>query len=439
MSFICGAGFVWSSPFIPKLNGNVDQENNPLPHPTKPFEDSLITSLYLFGAVCSPLLVGTIANKFGKKKVLLACIIFPTLSNIIIVFANSVEQFCIARFLLGLGTGCVFSLVPIYVAEISDSETRGATSLIMTLMITLSQLLVFIFGPHISIKIFSLISLLPIMLFIICFGLFAPESSYHLILHNQKEDAKRYLKMLRGKTDVEKDILEISLAIEEMSTPISLSTIMTKKVKKCLTIALGLLFFQQFSGILPIQCYMQSIFESAGGTIPPEKSAMLAGAVSFIVTLASTKAVNVVGRKVLLLASYGGMLASLLLLGLYFYLQESAYNVNAVSWFPVVMLLSFLISFCMAAGPIPWTIIGEIFPSNLKPYLSSVAVCFCFLVSSILTLIFPLAAVVTGISTILWTFATFTAISIFFIIYCVPETKGKTLQEIQVILDERTK
>lgn len=437
MTFVCGAGFVWSSPFIPKLNGKVDPDDNPLPHPTTPFEDSLITSLHLIGAMCSPFLTGPISDKFGKKKTLLASIIFPILSNIIIIFANSVVQFYVARFLLGLGTGCVFSMIPIYTAEISDTENRGTASFIMPLMNLLSQLLVFILGPYVSITTFAIIYLLPAILYIFCFGLFAPESSYNLILNNQWEEAKSSLMKLRGRTDVDKDIQEISLEIEQITKTVSLSILLTPKVKHCLIITLGLLFFQQFSGVLPIQSNMQSIFESAGGSFPAEKSAMLSGVVSLFATVLSTKAVDLFSRKCLLIISYVGILFSLFFLGLYFYLQENGYNTDAVSWLPTVTVLIFLIFFCIAAGPLPWTIIGELFPVNLKAYLSSVTVCFAFLMSSILTFIFPLVTTVMRMSVIVWIFTTFVCVAIIFIICYVPETKGKTLQEIQFLLEAR--
>lgn len=438
MAFVCGAGFVWTSPFLPKLNGDFDPDNNPLPRPTTPLEDSLITSLYLLGAVCSPLMTGPVAKKYGKKNTLLGFMVFPTISNVITAFANNVNYFYIARFLIGLGTGCVFTLIPIYVGEISDTVNRGATSIILILMVTLSQLIVYAFGPYMTIRFFALISLVPSVIFIICFGLFAPESSYHLILCNQKEEAEMVLKKLWGKSDVEKHIMEISMEIVETNKPFSYSNINTPKVKLCLVVTLGLLFFQQFSGILPIQCYLQTIFASADGFIPAEKSAMLAGAVSFLVTLASVKVVNLFGRKVLLLISYSGILVSLLMVGLYFYLKDNFYNIQSISWLPTLSVLAFLFFFCMGAGPLPWTLIGELFPTNVKSYLSSIAASFVFLLSFILTLVFPLISPLIGMAAIFWGFAAFALAGIVFIIYCVPETKGKTLLDIQIMLDNLT-
>lgn len=434
LSFLCGAGFVWTSPFVPKLNGDVDPDSNPLPSPTTPLEDSLITSLHLFGAISSSLITGTIAHKFGKKRTLLIFSVFPTVSNILIASANNVLQFYIARFLLGLGTGCVFSLIPIYVAEISDTKTRSTTSVIIALMNTFSQLLVFIFGPYMTIKNFALISLIPSMLFILTFGLFAPESPHHFILHNQKLEARRSLEKLRGKGYVDKYIMEISSEVEETTRAVSFSTVVSSRVKKALIITLGLLFFQQFSGILPIQCYLQTIFASADGFISADKSAMLAGAVSFVVTMIFTKVIDLFGRKTLLTVSYMGMLVSLFLLALFFQLQKTAYELNSISWLPTVSVLTFLIFFSIGAGPLPWTLIGEIFPANLKAYLSSVAAFFMFLLSSILTLTFPMVSNLFGMAAFFWAFTFFVAIAIVFIIYVVPETKGKTFQEIQSML-----
>lgn len=437
MAFVCGPAFVWTSPFLPKLNGSVDPEKNPFSRPTTPLEDSIITSLMLVGAVCSPFFTGPIANKYGKKRTLLAFMVFPTISNIIMVFATNPIQMYVARFLMGLGTGCVFTLIPIYVAEISDTSNRGATSIIMTLMITCSQLMVYIIGPYVTIRSFAMILLVPTTLFLITFGIFAPESSYHLILHNQQEEAKMALKKLSGRPDVEKDILEISLELEETKNQITFASLRTPKVTKCLRITLGLLFFQVFSGVLPIQCYSQTIFASAGGFVPADKSAMLGGAVSVIVTLLFVKIVDLFGRKTLLIFSYVGALVSMILLGTFFYLQEHSYDVTKISWLPVVSVLAFLFSFCMGAGPLPWTLIGELFPPNLKSYLSAVASSFMFLLNAILTLVFPLLSAATGMAAVFFIFALFVATAIVFTIYFVPETKGRSLQEIQYMLEER--
>lgn len=431
-----GVGFAWTSPFIPKLNGSVDPENNPLKKPTTLLEDSWIASLQSLGAICGPILSGAISSKFGKKKTLLLFSLTVIAADITMIVGTAAYHFFTARFLLGIGTGCVFALVPIYVAEISEVSERGTTSIFITIMMTGFQLVTYVIGPYITIRTMSIINLAPSFLFLFTFGLFVPESPYQLILENNTLEAEKALKKLRGRNDVQKELSEITKTVEATQVEISVKDLIhSPTIRRCLSLSLGLFFFQQFSGILAIISYLQTLFDSTNGAISGDKSVMLVGAVQFSTALLVTKLVSVVGRKKLLLWSFSGLLATLICLVVYFYFMTKGYDMTAFSWLPVVSVCVYMLCFNVGVGPVTWTVHGEIFPENLKSYLSSIAVIFLFIYAFVITLIFPTLQLYLGITWTFCMFAGFVVGAIIFVSVKVQETKDKTFLEIQEMFE----
>lgn len=437
MSMVAGQGYAWTSPSIPKLNGDIDPEHNPLKQPITLLEESWIASLQSLGAICGPLFTGPLSNKIGKKRTIILFFTTVLISDIILIVAKRVIHFYIARFMIGVGTGCVLSLIPLYVAEISDVSQRGSTSILISLSMTSFQLFTYIIGPFITIRTMAIISLVPSLLFIISFGPFVPESPYQLVFQNRMDEAKQSLKKLRGHINVDQELEEIILTVRQTQTKIIFRDLFQHKVvKKCMIISLGVLFFQQCSGIVAIISYLQTIFDSSGGAISGDKSVMLVGLVQFLTVIIVIKLVTCVGRKTLILYSFSGLFISLVTLGMYFYLYSKGYNMKSVSWLPIVCVCFYIFCFNFGIGPVSWTILGEIFPQNLKSHLSSMATFAMFFTSFLITLIFPSLSEYLGVAGTLWIFAGFAFFGIIFVYIFIPETKDKTFLEIQKLLEE---
>lgn len=443
MSMGSAIAFAWTSPCLPKLNDNENQQNNPLPRPTTALEDSWITSLHSLGAASCPLFAGITANKFGRKKTLLVFSLPMIVSNLMLTFANTVTLFYIARFLVGLGTGCVFSVIPLYVAEISEVTNRGFVSMFLGLMFTLAQLCLYIIGPFISIRTLAIISLIPLMLFIVTFGLFIPESPYFLILHNDYSAAEKSLAKLRQTSQyyVQKELAEIIKSIEQSKTekPSIKKLVKSKTVRKSMFIIVGLMLFQQFTGILAIMPYLQTIFDATKTSLPGYISVMIVGCVQFITVTVTSAVIDRINRKKLLMTSNIGILLSLTSLGTFFYLQSQQFDLGSLFWLPIISVIFFIISFNFGIGPLPWTIAGEIFPSNLKTYLNGITTVLNISFGFITAMFFPSLSMILGMAWTIWMFAFCTAVSLIFIRYCVPETRGRTFLEIQLMLKEGSK
>ncbi|XP_072384171.1 facilitated trehalose transporter Tret1-like [Diabrotica undecimpunctata] len=438
MSMLAGIGYAWSSPCIPKLAGQVDPEFNPLPKPATIKEISWITALHCMGAIFGPLLTGCIAYKIGKKKTLLLFAIPQMVSHMILIFANKVIHFYIARFLLGMGTGCVFSLVPVYVAEMSVATHRGRTSMFLPLMLTLTQDLMFLIGPYVTIRTLALWSLLPSILFFLSFGIFMPESPYDCVKQNKISKAQHSLMLSRQTSNVQDELQNIINSIDEDKKSGKINELCkSRAVGKSFLIAFMLMFFQQFNGSNAIFAYQQTIFYASESTIPADKSVMLVGAFQIVVQLFVSKLVDSWGRKNLLIVSYFCQLISLVSLGIYFYLQKQNINIEFLFWLPITSVMLFMLSFKLGAGPVSWIIAGEIFPTNFKFVLSPL-IAFCMTVMSFLvTFVFPKFSVYIGYEYSFWIFAIVVATAIPYIYLMVPETSGKSLKEIESIFQDR--
>ncbi|CAH1169588.1 unnamed protein product [Phaedon cochleariae] len=434
MTAVSGMAFAWSSPSVPKLQGHSGREFNPLARPATIQEISWITSLHNLGALCGPLVTGYVASKLGKKRTLLLFSLPQLIGNVILIFAREVVHFYAARFLLGMGTGCVFSIVPGFVAEVSDPANRGRASIILSLNIIASQLFLYVVGPYVTIGSLAMVSLVPSVLFLLLFGWFVPETPGYYVQRNKLQEAEQALLKSGRQLEELKGVIE---SVQESKLEVSWGeALKSLEVKRSLVISLGLMFFQQMNGHGCIGSYMQTIFDSTKTSWAGYKMVMIVGAVQLFVTLVITNIADKVARKKLLGLSYLGQLAAMIILGGYFYLQASNFDLANFFWLPVASVLVLLGSFKIGCGPISWTVASEVFPPSVKYYMNSLVAFQMTICGFLANLMFPLAVERFGMSWTVWGFSGVNGLAILFVVFVVPETKGKSLEEIQVMLRE---
>lgn len=443
MSFSSGGAFSWASPVIPKLNGKVNPENNPLPEPLTTVEESWIASLISIGASIGPIIAGYLSEKIGRKKTLLAFSVPIIMSHLMCAFANNVHIFYIARILLGISIGCSFSVIPNYIGEIAEDNNRGLLFCVMPVMCNLGVLFNYAVGPFISIKMLSFISLVPMLLFVTLVGIFVPESPYYLAGIEDQTGVEDSLRKLRSKSesDIKKEALYISECVAETKKNQGSFTdlIQSRGLTRGLMITCGLMVFQQFSGINAVLAYMQSIFDATGMTLRPEYSSICIGVIQLFTIGLTAPLIDRLGRRILLLFSTIGSCLSLITLGLYFYLKNNGVEVNAISWLPIASLILFIVMFNLGIGPLPWTIMGELFPSNVKSMASTISSCTCMSLGFLISMFFPLLTESLGMAMSFWLFSACLGCGTIFITLTVPETKGRSLMEIQNLLNNEDK
>lgn len=427
-AFSAGVSFGWTSPVIPKLKRNIE---NPLGVAITTLEESWITGLLSLGCIFSPFLGGFFANRFGRKPTLLLATCPILLGFIIKAFASNVPTFYAARFLMGIGAGSIYSVAPMYLGEIAEDHNRGAVSGTMVVFVTSGFLFAFAIGPFTSIQNFSLICCVPVILFLVIFSLWNPESPMFLALSNSTAKLENSLRKLRNKSKKEIE-LEATQILEAIGKNNQKSTKFNKKsVRKGLVLCLLTIFVQQFSGINSVLSYLQPIFELSAVSLSPEISPIIIGVVQVIMTSVSSCLVDRLGRKLLLVLSAIGASLALSFLGIYYY-----FSLTSLEWMPILCLVVYIVSFNIGLAPIPWTLMTELFPPDIKSITSTISGTSCFIFCFLTVVLFPILISTIGTAISFWMFA-FVGFGggISMWIY-LPETKGKNLQEIIQLLEK---
>ncbi|CAG9856812.1 unnamed protein product [Phyllotreta striolata] len=426
-----GGVWSWASPSLPILKSN-DTSINPVGRPITSYEESLIASLAILGSVVGTLAGGVIGEKFGRKRTLMVFSSTFLLGNVVIANSTRVIYFFVIRFIVGLGAGCSASLIPLYIGELSEDSNRGALGSMFGLMLSVGNFLSFAVGPLLDIKTFAYVLLVPVTLFFIVVVPFVPESPYYYLSIGKTDDAKNALKKIRI-NNIEKEFIGLSQVVEESLTKkATLKDLFASRAsRRGLLIVITLLQFQQYLGISVVLTYLQPILEASGNIIPAYIASIIIATIQVIFSCVVTAFVDKVGRKILLYVSSIGCSASLLALGIYFILQDKNYDMNSVFWVPLASLILYYVCFNLGIGPIPFIISGEILATNYKSLSASVSTCLFLLISFIITMCFPFVRDAFGMGVPFCVFSALGSLAVVFVFFFVPETKGKSFQEIQ--------
>ena len=343
----------------------------------------------------------------------------------------------------------------VYIAEIAPARLKGLFGNCNQLFMTLGQLFAYLYGIrqlNIDYWHFSLFAAGVVTLFEILM-LFTYETPRWLFSKQKDFDAIRVLKTLRGQnTKITKEINQIKAGIKEKYTVIQqLNAFRHRGVCIPFIIVLMLMFFQQFSGINAVIFYASDIFKKAGFVHVNLVSFIAIGVVQVIATLLSVMLVDKLGRKSLLTVSGIGMGLSSFVLGIYYYilvhhcenhLGSSGHSDQSLDkhfpcdsmkfgYLAIVCVVFFIISFSLAWGPIPWTLMSELMPNHVRTLAGSIATVVNWTFATIITSSFhSIVEKITGAGAF-WIFAAITVFGIAFVIVFLPETKGHTLEEIQ--------
>ncbi|VAI10614.1 unnamed protein product [Triticum turgidum subsp. durum] len=354
-----------------------------------------------------------------RQKALMIAAIPNIIGWLAISLAKDTTFLYIGRLLEGFGVGIISYTVPVYIAEISPRNKRGALGSVNPLSVTTGMMLAYVLGMFVSWRMLALIGTLPCTILIP--GLFfIPESPRWLAKMNKMDDFEASLQVLRGsETDITSEVNDIKIAVASANkrTAIRFQELNQKKFRMPLILGIGLLVLQQLSGISAILSYAGSIF----------KAAVLATGIT-------TWLLDRAGRRILLIISSAGMTLSLLVVAVIFFLKDNVPQDSdmyyILSMIAVLAIVACVITFSFGMGAIPWVIMSEILPVSIKSLAGSFATLANWLTSFGITM--------TANLLLSWsaggTFVCYTLVSAFtlvFIILWVPETKGRTLEEIQ--------
>lgn len=252
----------------------------------------------------------------------------------------------------------------------------------------------------------------------------------------RRSDAAAALKWFWGPNcNTQNAVESIQADLDAVKGEAKVSDLFTKLTNRnALFIALLLMFFQQFSGINAVIFYTVPIFQSAGSTMDPAICGIVVGVVQVLMTFVSAVLIDKAGRRILLLQSSFIMGSCLVVLGVYFKLQNDKADVSGIGWLPLASVVLFIISFSLGFGPIPWMMMGELCAPDVKGLASALAVMFNWTLVFLVTKTFGTMQEMIGSDWTFWFFGFWMAICTLYVFIKVPETKGKTNAEIQALL-----
>lgn len=425
-----GMSYGWSAPIIPKL----EAPDSPIKI-TENDKDNL-ENVYLLGAIFGVPVTVFLVDKIGRKYTILMAGLINLAAWLIIAIANTAPWILVARFMVGTAGDVAFIAAPMYIAEIADQKIRGFLSSLIFTMMLIGILLMYVIGPYVSIQTSSLVAAFFLAVQIITFS-FMPESPYFYLCKGKYGSAKRSLERLRADPNVEKEITEMKTAIERQKSESGKFKDLFVGInnRKALTIMIILNGAQHFSAYSVIMMNMHMILGAASSTyLHTNYTAMIFALFMMIAAFLAGLVCDKFGRKILLTISSFLTSIVLVILAIFLHLKQVGYNVDGISWIPIVCVLAYALVFKVGLGLLPIVLTAELFSANVKAMGMCLADAFYIAWAMLSVYVFFWSSRSVGMY---FSFYIFAACAFLTSIYCmlaVPETKGKTLEQIQLML-----
>ncbi|MEN7550650.1 sugar porter family MFS transporter [Rapidithrix thailandica] len=404
-----------------------------------------VVSSALLGCIIGAAFAGYLSDKYGRKLTLIVSAALFFVSAIFSALPEQLEVLIIARWAGGVAVGIASMLSPLYISEFSPRHLRGRMVALYQFAITVGILSAYFSNAFLlkyaagdGFEAGSLVSWLfheevwrgmfmteaiPALLFLVL--LFTvPKSPRWLLRMGQREEAFAILTKVNGREEAEREVKEIETSLkQEQDAHVS---VMSPQFRVAMLIGIVLALASQLSGINAIIYYGPKIFKEAGFTLGDAFGGQVTvGVVNVLFTTVAIWKIDQLGRKPLLLAGMFGTLFSLITVGILFQMQITT------GYFLIAMLLFFIACFAFSYGPVVWVIASEIFPTRIRGRAMSIATLCVWVGAALVSQTFPWLLETFGPQGAFWLFAAITFPVVWFVIKFVPETKGKSLEEIE--------
>jgi sugar porter (SP) family MFS transporter len=398
----------------------------------------LVVGSLLLAAVVGALLGGPITDVWGRKKTLILAALIFGVGALVASFSPNLAVLVVARVLLGLAIGIASMIVPVYIAEIAPPRVRGALVSLQQFMITVgimvSYLVSYAFSGSGAWRWMLGVGMIPAaILFVGMLPL--PESPRWLLAQDRRQDALGVLRRIRHEEhNPEAELAEIE-AVHKMQAGVSYQDLFRPSVRPALVVGVGIAFINQMVGVNAVIYYAPTILKDAGFS---SSAAILAttgvGILNMLVTLCALLLIDRVGRRPLLLVGISGVLLALIVLGAAYLLPGEP---SSAGFLLVAGLLVYIASFAASLGIAIWLLNSEVYPLEVRGKGAAAGafthwVLDFVIASTVLTLIATITP--TGM---FWFYGLFAILGIVFVLRRVPETKGKTLEEVSEELASR--
>ena len=404
------------------------------------FSEAVVVSSLLFpGAALGALLGGKLADSLGRKGSLLVCACLFFFGAVICAVAPNVTIMVIGRVLLGFGVGAAAATCPLYLAEMAPADRRGRMVTINELMIVTGQFLAFamnalldalIKDPHVWRWMLGIATIPAIGLFVGMF--FLPDSPRWYAVKGRLDDTKRVLNLSRNPAEAESEYAEIAEHAKRDTSEDKGAALRDLKaypwMRRILWIGCGLAAVQQATGINTVNYYAPTILESTGlGASAALILTITIGVVAIIGTVVGIILLGYINRRPLLLTGFIGVVVGHIVLSLSFLLPESTFR-SYLILAAMLVVVAFVQTFI---GTLVWLLLSEIFPMTIRGFAMGIAVFVLWTVNAAISFAFPPLVAALGATLTFGLFAVINAFSIFFIFKFAPETRGRSLEELE--------
>ncbi len=395
------------------------------------FPEELVVGMVLVGAATAALGGGRLSDRLGRRATLMLTSVIFIIGALICAFAGSFQILLAGRTIVGLGIGLASTTVPVYISEVSPPQARGWQVSLFQLAITLGILVAYLvdyaFAGSGGWRWMLGLAAVPGLLLGLGM-LYLPESPRWLAKHGQTEKALKILSRIRGTSNVAAEFQEIQSTLSQGGEQGKWSDLLSPAVRPALVVGIGLAVLQQITGINTVIYYAPTILQSAG--ISSASGAILAtagiGIVNVVMTLVSMWLIDRMGRRPLLLIGTAGIVITLGILGFAF-LRPG----GGLARVAVVTLMAYVASFAISLGPIFWLLISEIYPLKIRGLAEGTAAASNWAANLLVSLTFLSLVQALGPSRTFWLYALFGVAAWIFAYHLVPETKGRTLEQIE--------
>ncbi|KAF5270559.1 hypothetical protein FQR65_LT05457 [Abscondita terminalis] len=455
----------WSSPAIPLLTSS----NSPIGVELTKKESSWVVSVLALGIMPGSVIITFLVDSIGRKKAMLVGAVLVIAPWILIIFAQSFIMLLVARLVGGFGYSLSVGVIPLYIGEISETHNRGTLCSFPPIGTVLGSVLVYTIGPFVSFTTLAIICASVPMIFVVGFY-FIPESPYYLVKTNQPEAARNTLRYLTETDNVDEWFNEIETIIHnDGASKFKLSELLygrnhrksfmivigrcSPKLYTKLTIHIAALkTVAIFSGSVVINSYMQTILEESQTSLSVQTSSVIFAAIQipcganirifytihftiFVSVIMSSYLMDKLGRRLLLIISSSGCAVSLAGEGMYFYLlQRKDVDLSNAYFVPTLCLTLNYIMMWFGIANLQFVAAGELFTPKAKKMGGTVFAFYSGFLIFITSKIFTPIIEVWGMHVAFWIFAGVCVLAILFGLFVLPETKGKTFEEIQEML-----
>lgn len=404
--------------------------------PLNAYTEGLVVSSMLVGAIVGAGLSGPLSEKLGRRRLVFMISIVFIIGALILALAPTMEILVLGRVIIGLAVGGSTAIVPVYLSELAPTDARGSLSSLNQLMITIgilaSYLVNYAFAPIEGWRWMLGLAVVPSVILMIGV-IFMPESPRWLLEKRGEKAARDVMKLTYPASEIDHEIENMKKINQiadntwtVLKSPWLLSTIIIGSVFALL---------QQLIGINAIIYYAPKIFATAGfGESTAILSTVGIGVVNVLVTIFAISIIDKIDRKKLLVIGNIGMVASLLIMSALIWLI----GVNSAAWIILLCLTTFIIFFGVSWGPVLWVMLPELFPMRARGAATGIAALVLSIGSLLVAQFFPVLTDVLQVQQVFLIFAVIGIIAMIFVIKFLPETRGRSLEQIEQDLRAHT-